>query len=427
MPYLRPHQIEAVEASLKAFSNEESRVHDVLACGTGKTRIGRAVVDALLRNEGRVLVAAPRINLLVQALAEYRVAGDAGLGRVVIVCSDSAITSDGRLGGIDLTVTTSAACVEALARGPGRVTVFSTYGSLPTLIETHQRGLGPWDLVVADEAHYLVGQGKWARIHDDACVPARRRKYTTATPRILTPRATSGDTVLTGDMADAATFGRRAFELTFAEAIERGLLAPFRVITPVVTRGQVRQLVDQATHLEVGRGALSADVAAMQLASLKAMIEFDAQRALTFRPRVSHARLWATSLAHIPELIPEWQGTVWARHLNGTHTGRTRARVLEQFSAPAEPATKRFLTNVALFRDGLTRPAATRWCSPTPSPQSRWRCRCSAAHCALILSARTRPRRSSCRCFWANRTTESTRWTRPHGRWSGPHCAPWPR
>ncbi|MBB4934443.1 superfamily II DNA or RNA helicase [Lipingzhangella halophila] len=352
---LRPHQVESVEASLKALARQ-SRVHDVMACGTGKTRVGRALADALLPEGGRVLVAAPRINLLIQALAEYRLFGDAGLGEILVVCSDRHLGDDTRLAGLAVSVTTDPERIAATGRA-GRLTCFCTYDSLGALIEAHQRGMPPWDLLLADEAHYLIGRGAWARIHDDAAIPARRRKYTTATPRVVHQDDRTGDPHI-ASMDDQDVFGERAYEFSFAEAIRRGLLAPFRVVTPVITRTHVRQLVARSQHLELGRAAISADVAALQVATLKAMVEFGGQRALTFHPRRTDARLWAINLGHIPALLEDWDGQVWAHHLNGDHHGRQRSRVLEEFATPTTDTApvKRFVTNVALFRDGFDAP-----------------------------------------------------------------------
>ncbi|MEU9047583.1 MULTISPECIES: DEAD/DEAH box helicase family protein [unclassified Kitasatospora] len=75
----------------------------------------------------------------------------------------------------------------AAARPGEPVTVYATYASLERIVQAQgECGLPAWDLVVVDEAHRTAGsQGKaWAAVHDDAQVPAARRLYFTATPRI---------------------------------------------------------------------------------------------------------------------------------------------------------------------------------------------------------------------------------------------------
>lgn len=68
--------------------------------------------------------------------------------------------------------------------------VFGTYQSSPRIAEACQLGLSRFDLVVADEAHRCAGPeaGDFATVLDDARLPARRRLFMTATPRIFTVR-----------------------------------------------------------------------------------------------------------------------------------------------------------------------------------------------------------------------------------------------
>jgi predicted helicase len=78
---------------------------------------------------------------------------------------------------------------EPVSLAPGRVTVLATYANLPTIAAAHRlHGLGACELAVVDEAHRLAPHGAkpWAVIHWDAQIPAVRRLYLTATPRIMT-------------------------------------------------------------------------------------------------------------------------------------------------------------------------------------------------------------------------------------------------
>lgn len=133
-----------------------------------------------------------------------------------------------------------------------RATVFATYASLPVLVEAHGAGLGPWALVVVDEAHRTSGPwGRpWAAIHDDASVPADRRLYLTATPRVAEPWQAKADEStgvpsLVASMDDERVFGPVVYRLTLAEAIDRGLLARYQIVvlaatTPAINRAATR-------------------------------------------------------------------------------------------------------------------------------------------------------------------------------------------
>ncbi|MBX9389467.1 Helicase associated domain protein [Streptomonospora nanhaiensis] len=354
--HLRPHQVETLEAALKHLARFD-RAHDVLACGTGKTVIGRAVADALA-SHGRTLVVVPRILLIPQAISDYRrLGGDTGLGRVVIACSDSSLAADPRLAGLGAVVTTDPAELAQAASGPGRTTVIATYDSACTTVAAaHARhGLPPWDLLQADEAHHMVGTGTWTRVHDDAVLPAAKRRYTTATPRVLTGKAASDDSAVS--MADPDVFGVRSYTLGFAEAIDRGLLCGWRVVAAVVTDAHVHGLGEQALSISEGGAAVTADVLAGQIAVLKAMAEFGGRRLLSFHPRVADAKAWAATLPQAARLVSDHGGlTVAARHLNGGHSGAVRRRVLDWFSHPDERGI-RAITNVRLFHEGFDAPA----------------------------------------------------------------------
>jgi superfamily II DNA or RNA helicase len=354
---LQPHQTEALEAALKTLT-EYDRVHDVLACGTGKTILGRALSDAVAPR-GRVLVLVPRISLVTQSLADYRNLGDSGLGTVLAICSDRSLIWDTRLHGLAVHQTTDPGTLaHAVAAAPGRVTAVATYQSVEAIIRAHgSHGLPAWDLVILDEGHRLTGSPQWARALDDTLLPARHRKTTTATPVVLEKRAGAAGTRMLS-MDDEELFGPRCYTLSFPEARRRGLQVSYTVATPVVTHAQVRTMIDRAEHMQVmSSGAISADVMALQLAVLKAMRQWGGSRALTFHPRVVDARLWARTLPHMAALLGEDPDQVWARHLNQAHTEAVRSRVLDEFSRPTGPHRWRFVTNVGLFRDGYDAPA----------------------------------------------------------------------
>ncbi|WP_443066015.1 DEAD/DEAH box helicase family protein [Streptomyces sp. NBC_00503] len=159
----------------------------VAACGTGKTFIAAAAALRLARG-GRVLVLLPTLDLLTQTAREWRTAGHSG--PAVAVCS---LEDNAQLYGLAVRTTTSAPQL-GLWHGQGPVTVYATYASLPVIAEAHRGQYGipmaPFDLVVVDEAHRTSGSaGKaWAEVHRQKVIPARRRLYMTATPRIWAER-----------------------------------------------------------------------------------------------------------------------------------------------------------------------------------------------------------------------------------------------
>lgn len=228
-PELWPHQREAIDAALRNGIGGTGRATVVLPCGTGKTRVGSEIAQQTAP-AGRVLIVEPTIELVGQTLHAWRQAhGDDALGRTVALCSDPGVMDQRgqELRDNRAAVTTSPAELAELVAGEGRVTVVSTYAGMRVLADAHANyGLRPWDLIIVDEAHRTAGAvGKaWALVHDDAVLPAARRLYLTATPRIVGDRGDAGRGTFAVSMDDEKVYGPICYKMSFSRAAELGLL-----------------------------------------------------------------------------------------------------------------------------------------------------------------------------------------------------------
>ncbi|MGW6846703.1 Helicase associated domain protein [Streptomyces sp. NPDC054958] len=382
---LRPHQEEAVEAIVrgldvppgKRIPEDGLRATVVAACGTGKTFMAAAAALRLARR-GRVLVLLPTLDLLTQTVREWRLAGHTG--PAVAVCS---LEDDPQLWQLDVRTTTSAPQL-GLWHGRGPVTVYATYASLPVIAEAHEGAYGlpmdVFDLVVVDEAHRTSGSaGKaWADIHHQDVIPAMRRLYMTATPRIWMerpprPRAqewveaeAEGRTYvsrprwdrlpkeLACSMDDEKVFGPVVYELSLADAISRGLLAKYQIVVaeltdPVVTPDR---LVGEGRYQEQLRGER---LAATQTALLETMAVHGLQTTITFHHRTVEAEAFAAGLDRVasrlhavdPGRHPEG---VWSGWLCGEHEAAHRQTVLADFGRRAGRAV---LSNCRVLGEGV--------------------------------------------------------------------------
>ncbi|MFD3503102.1 hypothetical protein ACFWWT_38020 [Streptomyces sp. NPDC058676] len=142
-----------------------------------------------------------------------------------------------------------------------KVTVFATYASLGlgTLERAHQGGLPGWSLIVVDEAHRVSGRiGKpWAVVHDNTRIPALRRLYMTATPRLWqldedSEQGAPGELVASMEDDPNSPFGSRAFTLTLSEAIDRGICAPYQVVCVDITDTQLQAAQLLASPFRLG-------------------------------------------------------------------------------------------------------------------------------------------------------------------------------
>ncbi|WP_430379291.1 Helicase associated domain protein [Streptomyces sp. B1-3] len=344
---LRPHQQEALAAITGAFEQGERRVTAVSACGTGKTLTAVATARHTVPN-GRVLVAVPTLELLTQTIRRWSEGGRAGL---MVGLSSLSQTRSGLPRRMAHMVKRPTDLAGVIAEQDGPTTVFVTYASLQGLQDAHYIGQLPaWDLIVVDEAHRtcMSTQEGWGAIHDDRAIPARLRLYMTATPRIFTAGGWDGAPTATMDRRDI--FGPVVYRLGMAEAIERGLLADYQVVMPVVGDKQLHAILTRKAHLDPQHGGLRA--AALQVAVLHAITDHDLQRVLVFHNRIEAAEAFSQDLPHTAAQLkrPDLQA-FW---VDGTQRADERRSRLSAFQN-ADGCT--VLSNVRVLAEGIDIPA----------------------------------------------------------------------
>ncbi|WP_419669115.1 Helicase associated domain protein [Streptomyces sp. 2-1] len=364
---LRPHQKDAVAAATRTLT-QHSRASVIAACGTGKTLIA-ARTAARIAIRGRVLVLLPTLDLLSQTIRSWRAAGRKGLA--VAVCS-ARQALDHEPVSADVPMTTDPGELAAHIRetGPSPVTVYATYASLPAVVTAHHDyGLPAWGLVVVDEAHRTAGRlGKaWAAIHHDDQVPAARRLYLTATPRIWDPDSDQGEEAV-ASMDDESLFGPVAYRLTLSDAIDLGLLADYQILVPVVDNTDLRDWLATGP----GAGADGLRLAGRQVAVLRAIHDHRLRRILTFHHRVADARAFATSLADTAATLPAElrPQKLWADWISGSHAPQVRRHLLLEFASHTDPQTPAVLSNARVLGEGIDVPAidAVVFADPKNSP-----------------------------------------------------------
>jgi superfamily II DNA or RNA helicase len=379
---LRPHQTEAVEAAVRALepapgkriSRNGLRATVVSACGTGKTVIGINAAQRLAMY-GRVLILVPTLDLLTQTVREWRAEGRQGTA--IAVCS---LQGDPALWSAEVRATTSAQQLALWAAGEQRLTVFATYSSLGVLEEAHAGpgyGLEPlaaWDLVVVDEAHRTSGSlGKrWTAIHDQGAIPAYRRLYMTATPRIWKERPNwevqkgmrpALKEEMAASMSDPRIFGPICFELPLAEAIRRELLARFQIVVLEIRDQELAddQLRGEDKNSEEVRGKR---MAAVQTAVLEAAADHDLKTLITFHARTMEAEAWAAGLPGVAgKLHAEQPGRhpaadrIWSQWLCGEHEADHRREIFRQFGEGLDhrgiPVHRAVLANCKVLGEGV--------------------------------------------------------------------------
>ncbi|MEK2495147.1 Helicase associated domain protein [Kitasatospora purpeofusca] len=371
---LHGFQKDAVAAAVREVK-DGGRATVVAATGSGKTLIAAGCARRLAARR-RVLVLVPTIELLEQTAEAWSLRGGRR-GLAVAACSREEALESAEAGGrVHAQVTTQAARITDLVNGtPDNqpVTVYATYASLERIVQAHRDfGLPAWDLVVIDEAHRTAGaEGKaWAAVHVDDQVPATRRLYFTATPRIADDRrAKDGLADLTDadgqalpalcSMDSEEIYGKTCFTWTLGQGIEHGYLADYRVLVPVVTDEDLRELLNLPAVADLRSQRSNEELLrlALQIAVLRAVADLGLRRVITFHSRVTAAREFANTLLETSELLPDAERPerIWAKAVAGTDRLKDRRAAFTEFKAHTGEDGEEcgILANARLLSEGI--------------------------------------------------------------------------
>ncbi|RPE37048.1 helicase associated protein [Kitasatospora cineracea] len=372
-----------------------------MATGTGKSYVG-AVAAQRLAPRGVVLVVVPTLDLLVQTVGSWRRAGRRG--DMAAVCS---LVDDELPHGVP--GTTSPLQIGRWIGGARRpLTLFSTYASAGAVADAYAvwaevtgEGLPELALMVCDEAHRSSGSAEksWTVVHHQDEIPAARRLYMTATPRIWLPPRAGGSGAAEGSaggaeavgragayqplpaelavsMDDRRVFGPQVFTLGLAEAVEKGLVAPFEIVVLELRDPSADRRAARRQPVPWGPGAGEAkdgsedevpveQLAAVQAGLLKVCAEEGLEKVITFHHRTLEARYFSETLNQTAErLHAEDPGTypaeVWAQWLAGEHPVEYRRQVLADFEAGRERdgLGTRVVSNCQVLGEGVDLPDA---------------------------------------------------------------------
>lgn len=359
-----PHSIEAIENVVKGFQTSD-RGQLLMACGTGKTLVGLWVAERLASTRTVVLV--PSLSLLSQTLREWADNAQAPF-RYLLVCSDESAADEDHLtqhtSELGIPTTTNVDVIRQFLACEEPCVVFCTYQSSLRLAEAFTPGIVGFDLAIADEAHRTAGPvTTFATILHNDKLPARRRLFMTATPRIFSNRdilkARDAEIVI-ASMDDEMKFGPVFHKLSFGDAIERELLAPYQVAIVGVSDESYRQYTDRAT-LVAGTNIEITDARSLagQIAVVKALGKYDIKRMVTFHSRVARAKRFSDTLPGVVEWMPveeQPSGAVWSCHVSGEMATGERSNRLNRLRTLGA-SQRGVISNARCLGEGVDLPA----------------------------------------------------------------------
>lgn len=420
---LRDYQQTAIDKAIDYFVDHD-RGKLIMACGTGKTFTSLKITEQYLNKKGFVLFLVPSISLLSQSLQSWMESRECKM-KAVCVCSDadSSRLNDNddmsyNLMDIPLPAYTDKENILKQFRhyNPEEelVVVFSTYQSVDKVHEAQAEYGRSFDLMICDEAHRTTGinintgkkeeNSNFVLVHDNEYLPAKKRMYMTATPKIYKScdkmDATDKDfTVCTMNKPDF--YGDTFYNLSFAKAVDDKWLCDYKVLILTIKESYLPKeslkkaengeyIFNDATKLMGCVNALSKKVRG------DGGITFDTdptpmRRAIAFNTQIRVRRSRAEGAIYSEEVAkmfpqicqdrknelkekyenaiangekaedlysPDEIVNVQSRHIDGTMSSIQREELLDWLKEDAaDPMECRVLSNVRCLSEGVDVPA----------------------------------------------------------------------
>ena len=364
-----PHQLQAIDAVCEGLA-EHGKGQLIMACGTGKTLTGQRIAEKLSSKTTLVLV--PSLVLLNNTMTHWLTERKQDFV-FLAVCSDESVAKrkDTSFTTTDLhcRVTTTPVEIADFLNWDTHINkvIFSTYQSSPRIADAFESGnLGPFDLVIADEAHRCAGRVStdFSTVLKPERLPAKYRLFMTATPKVYTSRVSevAGEyDINVASMDDASLFGPVLHRLTFREAIDEELLADYRVIVVGVNEGRYRDMVNERILVKTECSSFKDDAKtlAARLGLANAIQTYDLNRVITFHSRVKRADEFTNGFKEFLNVMkPEFKptGAVTYKHVSGEMPTSQRSRYLREMRELANE-DRYLLANCRCLSEGVDVPA----------------------------------------------------------------------
>ena len=269
--------------------------------------------------------------------------------------------------------------------------MFSTYQSIEVIAraqkEIIKNGFGEFDLIICDEAHRTTGvslagedESAFTKVHDNNFIKAKKRLYMTATPRLYSDdtksKAAQADAILCS-MDDPKLYGEEIYRIGFGEAVEKDLLADYKVLILTLSDKDVPPAVQKM--IADKESEINADDASKLIGCINALSKqilgdngiLEAHDPEPMRKAVAFCQTIATSkkitathntateayISSLPFEKKEKMVSVASKHIDGTMTAPERDELLGWLKADTDNNECRILTNVRCLSEGVDVPS----------------------------------------------------------------------
>ena len=360
-----PHQQNAIKDVMTGlFASPRGQL--IMACGTGKTLVGLWVSEAL--GCERILVIVPSLTLLAQTLREWSYNASRPF-EFLPVCSDDTVWDEDNLisnvSELGVPATTDPGSVISFLEKSNRCVVFSTYHSSPILADAFSRKAIPkFDLVIADEAHRIVGytDSAFATILEETAINAEKRLFMTATPKYITgklKKMTKDRNLELASMDDVNLFGPVLHHLSFSEAIRQGLLSDYQLVITGVTNEKYKNYIENRELVKLfDNPVMDARRLASTISLTKTAEEYDLKKVISFHSTIKRAEAFSKDLLTVIKSIDsngETETKIWSKFVTGEMPSGERDTLLSGFRNLG-PDYRGFLANVRCLAEGVDVP-----------------------------------------------------------------------
>ena len=398
----RPHQEKAIAVFHEHFQTKD-RGKLIMACGTGKTFTSLKIMEKETGGRGLVLFLAPSIALVGQTLREWTAESSIPIFPICI-CSDPEVSkskkkSDDDTDGYsvtDLAFPASTRVTDIVRQfrlaekfhKDGVVVVFSTNQSIAVVANAQKEFQRDFDLIICDEAHRTTGvtlkdeeDSAFVKVHDNTFIQAKKRLYMTATPRLYAEeskkKAKEADAYLCS-MDDEAMYGPEVFRIGFGEAVDKNLLADYKVLVLTLSESQIPAALQEAVadrSKEIDTDDASKLIGCINALSKRMLVDeglLKASDPSPMRKAVAFCQSIKTS-QKISAVFSSFKDSYYdsltqkereemvgvaAEHVDGTMSATTRDEKLAWLNAsPSDGNECRILTNVRCLSEGVDVPS----------------------------------------------------------------------
>jgi predicted helicase len=151
-------------------------------------------------------------------------------------------------------------------------------------------------------------------------------------------------------MDDDVVYGPRAHTLSFAEAANKDIICPYKVIISLIDKEMVDDFTRKHGITIVENDQIGARWVANLIAIQRAVETVGASKIISFHSRVALAQEFAANSARgLPFYLPGYD----VRHVNGAQSSADRSAIIRAFRS----SPKAVLTNARCLTEGVDIPA----------------------------------------------------------------------